>query len=128
MGDGGDRRLRLGLHRDRLVRVIALYHRGGCSAVARAVHGADHLMIFLLIAGDGPRLGRRVCPTSRSSAGSIGGRGIFECDDVVGGQPVRVRYTWFVDETEPRFEPAFCGDGGRGRTWATNWITTQRRR
>jgi hypothetical protein len=26
----------------------------------------------------------------------------------------------------PRFEPAFFGDGGR--TWATNWITTQRRR
>ena len=55
-----------------------------------------------------------------------GGRGIFECDDVVGGQPVRVRYTWFVDETEPRFEPAFFGDGGR--IWATNWVTTQRRR
>jgi hypothetical protein len=41
-------------------------------------------------------------------------------------QPVRVRYAWFVDETEPRFERAFCGDGGH--TWATNWITTQRRR
>jgi hypothetical protein len=34
-----------------------------------------------------------------------------------------VRYTWFVDETEPRFEPAFFGDGGR--IWATNWVTTQ---
>jgi len=55
-----------------------------------------------------------------------GGRGIFECDDVVGGHPVQVCYTWFVDDTEPRFEQAFCGDGGR--TWATNWITTQRRR
>jgi hypothetical protein len=55
--------------------IIALYHRGSCSAVARAVHGADHLMIFLLIGGDGPRLGRRVCLTSRSSAGSMAAAG-----------------------------------------------------
>lgn len=55
-----------------------------------------------------------------------GGRGTFESDDVVGGQPVRVRYTWFVDDTEPRFEQAFSRDGGL--TWATNWVTTQRRR
>ena len=55
-----------------------------------------------------------------------GGRGTFECDDVVGGHPVRVRYSWFADAVEPRFEQAFSRDGGD--TWATNWITTQRRR
>lgn len=54
-----------------------------------------------------------------------GDRGVFECDDIVGGQPVRVRYTWFADDTEPRFEQAFSRDGGS--TWATNWVTTQRR-
>ena len=54
------------------------------------------------------------------------GQGTFECDDDVGGQPVRVRYSWFADEVEPRFEQAFSRDGGD--TWATNWITTQRRR
>jgi hypothetical protein len=53
------------------------------------------------------------------------GLGIFECDDVVGGQSVRVRYTWFSDDVEPRFEQAFSRDAGR--SWQTNWITTQRR-
>ena len=54
------------------------------------------------------------------------GHGTFECDDVVGGQPVRVRYSWIANAAEPRFEQAFSRDGGD--TWATNWITTQRRR
>jgi hypothetical protein len=54
------------------------------------------------------------------------GRGIFENDEIVGGLPVRVRFTWFADAMEPRFEQAFSRDGGA--SWATNWITTQRRR
>lgn len=58
--------------------------------------------------------------------GFEGDRGVFECDDVVGGLPVRVRYTWTADAAEPHFEQAFSRDGGD--TWATNWITTQRPR
>jgi hypothetical protein len=55
-----------------------------------------------------------------------GGRGTFECDDVVSGVAVRVRYTWYADPDEPRFEQSFSRDGGD--TWWVNWVTTQRRR
>jgi hypothetical protein len=77
----------------------------------------------------------RIWWVSSRSPGDIGdpvvgrfadGYGIFENDEIVGGVPVRVRFKWFVDEVEPRFEQAFSRDGGD--TWDTNWITTQRRR
>jgi hypothetical protein len=39
---------------------------------------------------------------------------------------VRVRYSWYADPDEPRFEQSFSRDGGH--TWWVNWVTTQRRR
>ncbi len=58
--------------------------------------------------------------------GFDGGRGTFECDDVVNGVAVRVRYSWYADHDEPRFEQSFSRDGGE--SWWVNWVTTQRRR
>ena len=47
--------------------------------------------------------------------------GTFECDDVVGGHPVRVRFTWHRgDPVAPRWEQRFSFDGGA--TWALNWV------
>ena len=48
--------------------------------------------------------------------------GIFECDDEVGGRPVRVRYTWdWRDPSRPVYQQAFAEPGTEG--WATNWET-----
>ena len=47
--------------------------------------------------------------------------GTFECDDVVGGHPVRVRFTWHRgDPVAPRWEQRFSFDGGV--TWVLNWV------
>ena len=49
------------------------------------------------------------------------GHGTFECDDVVGGHPVRVRFTWHRgDPAAPRWEQRFSFDGGA--TWVLNWV------
>jgi hypothetical protein len=49
------------------------------------------------------------------------GVGVFECDDVLEGVPIRVRYTWTVESwDEIRWEQAFSFD--RGETWDTNWV------
>jgi hypothetical protein len=49
------------------------------------------------------------------------GIGIFECDDVLEGISLRVRYTWTVEAwDELRWEQAFSFDSGE--TWDTNWI------
>jgi len=49
-----------------------------------------------------------------------GGTGIFTGDDIVDGQPIRVRYTWSdVDSARPRWEQAMSVDGGF--SWEMNW-------
>jgi hypothetical protein len=50
-----------------------------------------------------------------------GDAGVFEGEDVWGGRPILVRFTWSrVDTPTPRWEQAFSDDGGR--TWETNWV------
>ncbi|WP_394846979.1 hypothetical protein LZC95_05875 [Pendulispora brunnea] len=47
--------------------------------------------------------------------------GTFYGDDVLEGQPIRVRFIWSrIDTKTPRWEQAFSNDGGK--TWETNWI------
>ena len=55
------------------------------------------------------------------------GVGVFECDDVYRGTPVRVRYRWSDTETpHPHWEQSFSTDGGE--TWELNWEATFTRR
>jgi len=52
--------------------------------------------------------------------GFADGVGEFCCDDVLRGQPIRVRYRWTdTRSASPRWEQAFSPDGGR--TWEVNW-------
>lgn len=54
------------------------------------------------------------------------GIGVFECDDVVQGVQVRVRFTWkAITERSATWEQAFSLD--RGESWDTNWITQHTR-
>ena len=49
-----------------------------------------------------------------------GDRGVFECEDVIEGLPVRVRYVWTVDAPDaPRWQQFFSFDDGA--TWDLNW-------
>lgn len=54
-------------------------------------------------------------------AGRFTGRhGQFLCDDVLNGQPVKVRYDWtHIDDQSARWEQAFSYDDGK--TWQSNW-------
>ena len=46
--------------------------------------------------------------------------GQFFADDVLNGQPIRVRFTWTARPgAYPRWEQAFSNDAGA--TWETNW-------
>lgn len=55
--------------------------------------------------------------------GFNGSEGVFEADDQLRGQPIRVRYRWsLANPHEPRWEQSFSPDGGR--SWELNWWMT----
>jgi hypothetical protein len=46
--------------------------------------------------------------------------GLFFADDVLDGQPIKVRFTWSAQPgRNPTWEQAFSNDGGQ--SWETNW-------
>ncbi|MCB1037844.1 MAG: hypothetical protein KDD47_28680 [Acidobacteria bacterium] len=50
-----------------------------------------------------------------------GDTGVFEGQDELRGQPIRVRFLWSrKDPARPRWEQAFSADDGQ--TWETNWV------
>jgi hypothetical protein len=54
------------------------------------------------------------------------GIGLFECDDVLEGIPLRVRFTWQnITATSATWEQSFSFDDGA--TCDTNWITESTR-
>lgn len=51
----------------------------------------------------------------------VGDIGTFEGDDVLGGRPIRVRFTWTrLGNGRARWEQAFSADAGA--TWELNWV------
>jgi hypothetical protein len=49
------------------------------------------------------------------------GRGVFSCDDVHEGTPIRVNYIWSgITGSSCRWEQEFSADSGT--TWETNWV------
>ena len=48
--------------------------------------------------------------------------GTFECEDVLAGRAVNVRYEWLRHTDAPQWRQSFSFD--RGRTWHENWTMT----
>jgi hypothetical protein len=48
--------------------------------------------------------------------------GIFDCEDVVNGHNISVRFEWQADPVEPRWRQSFSYDGGA--SWKVNWEMT----
>ncbi len=56
-----------------------------------------------------------------------GHTGLFFADDVLNGQPIKVRFTWTAAPGKnPHWEQAFSGDGGV--SWEANWTMVFRRK
>lgn len=56
----------------------------------------------------------------------VDGHGVFECDDVLDGVAVRVRYDWdVVDRDEAHWQQSFSFD--EGQAWHVNWVTVSTR-
>ena len=54
------------------------------------------------------------------------GTGTFFADDMLNGEPIRVRFLWTdIEAASARWQQAFSQDGGA--TWETNWIMEFRR-
>jgi hypothetical protein len=54
------------------------------------------------------------------------GHGRFECDDILNGQPIRVRFDWTgMSPESARWEQSFSYDGGA--TFESNWVMTMTR-
>ncbi|GAA2067149.1 hypothetical protein GCM10009839_93710 [Catenulispora yoronensis] len=50
------------------------------------------------------------------------GRGVFICEEELGGRPGLVRHQWTaLDTGRPRWEQAFSFD--KGQTWETNYVS-----
>jgi hypothetical protein len=56
----------------------------------------------------------------------VDGCGTFECDDVLGGHAVKVRFEWRADNEAPTWRQSFSYD--EGATWKLNWEMTLTRR
>ena len=45
--------------------------------------------------------------------------GVFDCDDIIGGHAVKVRFEWYADAFSPTWRQSFSYDSGS--TWKLNW-------
>jgi hypothetical protein len=48
-----------------------------------------------------------------------GDHGVFDCDDIIGGHAVKVRFEWHPDALSPTWRQSFSYDSGS--TWKLNW-------
>jgi hypothetical protein len=96
--------------------------------------GQPEFEAFALRLFDGAHGVWRIWWVSTSSGGELDtpvvGRfldthGVFECDDVLAGRSVRVRYEWRLASGSPRWRQSFSFDAGR--TWRENWLMDWRR-
>lgn len=77
-------------------------------------------IFWITNSGEGidPQTGNLAQPVVGRFNGDIG---IFECDDVFEGRPIRVRFEWTrINAHAARWQQAFSPDGGK--TWEVNWV------
>ncbi len=56
----------------------------------------------------------------------VHGHGLFECDDVLDGNQLRVRYEWLdITDQQAQWQQSFSFD--HGNSWLPNWKMTWRR-